>query len=109
MVKLFFSVLISGSLIAGNSFEKNCIPCHKERGVSLRDTFMQALLVYSGEKNMKAGLKYFLRHPSTETSVMGRLFLKSYPLKKASELDDTALDDALNTYWERYKIIGNLH
>ncbi len=89
-------------------FDRNCVPCHRRENVSLRRTFMNALLVYSGERNMKAGLAYFLRHPSIETSVMGRRYFRRHPLKAATTLSPRELREALDTYWERYKVIGNL-
>ncbi|ADV46730.1 hypothetical protein [Nitratifractor salsuginis] len=98
---------LSGMLSAG-SFDRNCVPCHRKEGVSLRKTFMNALLIYSGEHNMKAGLKYFLRHPSKETSVMGEEYFKNHRLMPPSTLSDRELEEALDEYWERYKVIGRL-
>jgi hypothetical protein len=92
----------------GGSFDRNCVPCHRKERVPLRQTFMNALLIYSGERNMKAGLKYFLRHPSRETSVMGREYFRTHRLKKPSTLSDPELEEALDEYWERYKVIGRL-
>ena len=105
-------ILIVGGLcsllLTAGSFEKNCIPCHRKERVSLRRTFMNALLIYSGEKNMKAGLKYFLRHPSIETSVMGKAYFRIHGLKAPSRLSERELDEALDQYWERYKVVGRL-
>jgi len=100
--------LLSGLLSASGSFDRNCIPCHQREKVSLRKSFMNALLIYSGEKNMKAGLKYFLRHPSIETSVMGEKYFKTHRLMEPLKISDRELDEALDTYWDRYKVIGNL-
>ena len=100
--------LLSCLLLEAGSFDRNCLPCHRKEGVSLRRTFMNALLVYSGERNMKAGLKYFLRHPSVETSVMGRDYFRHHSLKAPTTLSDRQLEEALDEYWERYKVIGNL-
>ena len=101
-------MLLGSNLAWGGSFDRNCIPCHRQEKVSLRKTFMNALLVYSGEKNMKAGLRYFLKHPSRDTSVMGDEFFRTHSLKRPSQLSDAELDEALEEYWERYKVIGNL-
>ncbi len=57
---------------------------------------------------MKAGLKYFLRHPSKETSVMGEEYFRTHRLKAPITLTDSELDAALDIYWQRYKVIGNL-
>lgn len=95
-------------MLSAGSFDRNCVPCHRKEGVSLRKTFMNALLIYSGEHNMKAGLKYFLRHPSKETSVMGEEYFKNHRLMPPSTLSDRELEEALDEYWERYKVIGRL-
>ena len=100
--------LAAGLFVSGGSFDTHCVSCHRSTGVSLRDTFMNALLVYSGEQNMKAGLKYFLKHPSIETSVMPREYFQTHPLKAPTTLSDEELDEALSEYWERYKVIGRL-
>ncbi len=113
MKRVVFSLLIliglGMALSAQTSiFDRNCVSCHRREGVSLRRTFMNALLIYSGEQNMKAGLKYFLRHPSKETSVMGEEYFRTHRLKAPTTLTDSELDAALDTYWQRYKVIGNL-
>ena len=102
--------LILGSfpLHATNAFERACVPCHQKKQISLRKTFMNALLVYSGKENMKAGLKYFLRHPRRDSSVMGEAFLDKHGLAKPLQIDDKTLDEALEIYWKRYTVQGRL-
>jgi len=97
-----------GALHAEDVFDRECVACHVRKKVSLRKAFMNALLVYSGEENMKAGLKYFLRHPRRDSSVMSEAFLDLHGVKEPMTLDDAALDKALDIYWERYRVIGNL-
>jgi len=109
MRRVLTGAVLAVSLCPGaGSFERHCVPCHRQERVPLRQTFMNALLIYSGEKNMKAGLRYFLRHPSIETSVMGKAYFRTHRLKAPSPLDDRALDEALDEFWERYKVIGRL-
>ena len=108
---VLLGVVLAVTLLKGGEpgvFDRHCVPCHRRERVSLRRTFMNALLVYSGERNMKAGLAYFLRHPSVETSVMGRRFFRRHRLKAPTTLSPRELREALETYWERYKVIGNL-
>ncbi len=96
-------------LHAGNAFDRTCIPCHRREQVALRSTFMHALLVYSGHENMKAGLKYFLRHPRRDSAVMEESFFATHPLHPPLSLDDATLDQALEIYWKRYTVQGKLH
>ena len=100
--------LLAASLSAAGSFQKNCVPCHNRENVSLRETFMKSLLIYSGERNMKAGLKYFLRHPRRDTSAMGEEYFAEHPLKDPLTIPESELDEALAEYWERYRVTGRL-
>ncbi len=102
-------LLITATLSAQDTFDRVCVTCHIEQKISLRQTFMNALLVYSGRENMKAGLKYFLRHPRRDSSVMGEAFLDKYGLAKPLTIDDATLDEALDIYWKRYTVQGKLH
>ena len=102
-------LLLSITLPEQDTFDRVCVTCHTEKKISLRKTFMNALLVYSGKENMKAGLRYSLRHPRRDSSVMGEAFLDAHGLAKPLKIDDKELDEALDIYWKRYTVQGNLH
>ena len=106
---LMIAFLLTATLPAQDTFDRVCVTCHVEKKISLRKTFMNALLVYSGRENMKAGLKYFLRHPRRDSSVMGEAFLDAHGLAKPLTIDDATLDKAFDIYWKRYTVQGNLH
>ncbi len=105
---LVLLLAMSSFVYAGNVFEEECVKCHLERKISLRKTFMNSLLIYSGKENMKAGLKYYLRHPRRDSSVMSEQFLDRYGVIKPLKIDDTKLDEALEIYWNRYTVQGKL-
>ena len=109
MVKkvLVISLVIS-HLFATDIYEKNCMKCHRDLPVSLKEIFMDYLLVYGGEKNMKAGIKHYLKYPSKDISMMSKLFIMNYGIKEKTELLDSELDRALDIYWDKFKIIGKL-
>ncbi|SFV70377.1 hypothetical protein MNB_SV-3-795 [hydrothermal vent metagenome] len=69
---------------------------------------MRYLLVYSGENNLKAGLKHYLKYPSKDISVMSDLFLDTYGVKHKTVLSDRQLDEVLDTYWDKFKVFGKL-
>ena len=99
---------IFSGLFAQNSYERNCVGCHEDLPISLQRMFMNYLLVYGGEKNMKAGLKHYLKHPSKDISVMSGLFINSYGIKKKSDLSEKEIEASLNIYWDKYKVFGKL-
>ena len=108
VVAVVFVLAGVSSLSAEDLFDRECVACHVREQVSLRKAFMNALLVYSGEQNMKAGLKYFFRHPRRDSSVMSEAFLREHPIKQPLTLDDATLDRALDIYWRRYTVQGKL-
>ncbi len=108
MVKKILLIVLFSFFLNGN-FKKSCLDCHTKIGVNLRKTFMNALLVYGGEKNFKVALFFYCKNPTKMTSVMSDDFLKNYlPLKKFIKIDDNELKKSLNEYWNSYKVIGNL-
>jgi len=106
--KLYIIVLLTVSLFAQNAYDKHCVACHKSLPTSLQGMFMRYLLVYSGEKNVKAGLKYYLKYPRKDTSVMSDLFVRTYGIKKQTNLSDKVLDEAIDVYWEKFKVFEKL-
>ncbi len=105
MVKIILIFFISFTLVdAANS----CIECHRKKGISLRKTFMQALLVYGGEKNFKTALFYYCKNPTKSSSVMDEEFIKKYLPLKPIKVSDELLKKLINWYWDNYKIEGNL-
>ncbi|MEA3456606.1 MAG: hypothetical protein U9R26_08870 [Campylobacterota bacterium] len=106
--KLIVTISMTLSLFGQNAYEQHCIQCHRELPMTLQRMFMNYLSVYSGEKNTKAALKHFMRHPRGDTSVMSELFLKNFAVKQPLMISDQALNEAIDIYWETYKVIGKL-
>jgi hypothetical protein len=109
MVKRFMLLLfLLINLQAQDVYERKCIPCHKDLPTSLQQMFMVYLENYSGEKNVKTILKYYLIHPSKSLSVMSDLFIDSHGIKKPTKLNDAELDKAIDSYWEKFKVFDKL-
>ena len=109
MVKsIMVAMLILSGVYSQDAYERHCVECHKELPTSLQRMFMNYLLVYSGEKNMKAGLKHYLQYPSKEISVMSDLFIDNYGIKKKSDLKEKEIDKALDIYWDKFKVFNKL-
>ena len=100
--------LLTLSLVGSDAYERNCVECHSRLPMSLQKMFMEYLSVYSGEKNTKAALKHFMRFPRKDTSLMSTLFLKNFVLKKPLKISEKELNEAIDIYWERYKVIDKL-
>jgi len=105
---LFLSLLLLQPLMSENIYERNCMPCHHDLPTSLQQMFKEYLLVYSGEQNVKAGIKHYLKYPNKSISVMSELFIDNFGIKKKSTLTPEELDEAVNIYWEKFKVFNKL-
>ncbi len=106
--KLLIALILISHLQAQGVYERNCIPCHKDLPTSLEQMFLAYLAAYSGEKNVKTIMKYYLNHPTNSLSVMSDLFKSSYGIKKPTKLNNKELDEAINSYWEKFKVFDKL-
>lgn len=104
---LLFSLLTCG-IYAQDAFERNCIACHQALPATLQEMFKHYLLIYSSEINMKAGIKHYLRYPTKDISAMSDLFVDNYGIKKKSTLSQKELDEAVDIYWEKFKVFDKL-
>ena len=101
-------LLLTYSLFPQDAYEKNCVECHNQLPTSLQRMFMKYLLVYGGEKNMKAGLKHYLLYPSKDISVMSDLFIDNYGIKQKTTLSESEIEKALAIYWDKFKVFDKL-
>jgi len=103
-------ILFAGAtlLFSSDIFEKKCVPCHKTLPTSLGGMFKSYLLIYSSERFVKAGIKHYLRNPSRSISVMSDLFIDTYGIKKPTTLSDEELNEAVDIYWEKFKVFDKL-
>jgi len=108
MVKVIFIMLLGLKLISYDIFDKECVYCHKMLSVSLKDTFFKYLLRYSSEKSVKSVMFYYLKNPTVELSVMPKEYIKIFGIKQKSDLNDTQLKEAIDIFWDRYKVFGKI-
>jgi len=103
-------ILFTGTtlLLPSDIFEQKCVPCHKTLPTSLGEMFKSYLLIYSSERFVKAGIKHYLRNPSKSISVMSDLFIDTYGIKKPTTISDRELDEAVDIYWEKFKVFDKL-
>ncbi len=91
-----------------NTYQTNCLVCHKQLSFDLGTIFFEYLLKYSDEVSVKSALVDFLEHPNSDTSVMTKEYIKSFGLKQKSELSKKELQEAIDIYWEKYTVFGKL-
>jgi len=76
--------------------------------LTMQKIFMRYLLKYSSEVSVKSALFDFLKNPNYFTSALRRDQIARYGLKGKTTLTDEELRQAIDTYWEQYKIFGKL-
>ena len=105
IILTFFSL---SQLWGQNVYERTCVECHKVLPTTLQQMFKEYLQTYSGEENVKAGLKHYLHYPSKSISVMSELFIDTYGIKNKSSLNKKELDEAIDIYWDKFKVFDKL-
>jgi hypothetical protein len=107
--KMLLYVVLSVGIFADNAYERHCVSCHRDLPTSLQGMFKNYLLVYSGEQTVKAALRHYMRYPSRHISVMSDLFISTYGVKDRLHISDKELKEAIDIYWEKYKVFGKLN
>ena len=112
MVKnLIYIFILSCSLYAKgekDTYEANCVKCHDKLSLSIDKYFYRYLLKYSSEKDVKDAMFDYLKNPTIEKTIMSESLVKRFGIKKKTKLSDEKLEEALDAYWDRYKIFGKL-
>lgn len=114
MVKILLILLMSISFLIADKrnndiiYDLNCVGCHKRMPVTIDKYFYRYLLKYSSEKDVKLGMFEYLKNPTKEKTIMAESFITRFGIKKKSNLDDERLKEAIDSYWDRYKIFGKL-
>ena len=108
MGKLVFVFIILVQILHGNIYQDNCVKCHQKLPVSIDKYFYKYLLIYSGETDTKNAIINYLKVPVKETTVMSDSFIERFGVKKPTTLKEKELKDAVDIYWEEYKVFGKL-
>jgi len=106
--KIVLVTLLYTNIHASDIYERNCMECHQKLPASLQEMFKRYLLFYSSEANVKAGIKHYLRYPSKDISTMSDLFIDTYGVKEKTQLNEKELNEAINSYWKKFKVFGKL-
>lgn len=107
MVKILWIIVLS-SVLQASVYEDNCIKCHDKLPVSIDKYFYKYLLIYSSESDMKHAIINYLKVPIKETTVMSDSFISRFGIKKKATLNERELQEAVDAYWDRYKVFGKL-
>lgn len=108
MVRKTLLVLLLAAALHSGVYEQNCVSCHKKLPVDIDKFFYRYLLRYSSEKAVKKAMQDYLKNPDINKTVMPEEFIERFGIKPKSTLSDKELKEAIDTYWEKYKVFGKL-
>ena len=113
MVRIFLVLfLIISSLNVARSeddiYETNCLKCHSKLPVAIDKYFYRYLLKYSSEKDVKKAMFEYMKNPTVEKTIMAESFITRFGIKKKTTLSDDKLMEALDIYWDEYKVFDKL-
>lgn len=103
MVKIITIAMLS-TLSFGDSFDTNCLACHKKSEVPLDMIYKRYLLKYSSPKSIKSAMIAYLKAPSFESSQLPKGLLMNMPIKPKSTLSQAELEKSVDEYLNRYDI-----
>ena len=89
-------------------YETNCVKCHSKLPVTIDKYFYRYLLKYSSEKDVKKAMFDYMKNPTVEKTIMAESFITRFGIKKKTNLSDDKLMEALDIYWDEYKIFNKL-
>lgn len=110
MVKQIIFYLVCISFLNANEtvYEHNCVPCHKDMAVKIDKFFYRYLLKYSSEMEVKRAMTAYLKNPKAESSILTDGLINRFGVKKKTHLSDDELQEAIDAYWDKYKIFNKL-
>ena len=107
MVKILILSLLF-NLSYADIYKNNCVACHSKYPVKLDKFFYRYLLKYSSEREVKRAIESFLKNPTLKKTIMPDGFINRFGIKDKSNLNLQELKEAIDIYWESYKVFGKL-
>ena len=91
-----------------SALEEGCLSCHKAQQIPSEMIYRRYLMHYASKETIKKKIAAYLKHPSTDTSIMPAPFFRKFPLKKATTLDDKRLERLIEAYIAHYDVDGKI-
>ena len=76
--------------------------------ITLDKFFFRYLLKYSSEEKVKRAMMDYFKDPKPENSILEPWLISRIGVKKRTTLTDKELQNALQEYWETYKVFGKI-
>jgi len=90
------------------NLQKACLFCHQAQQIPSEMIYRRYLMRYSSKETIKKKITAYLKHPSTDTSIMPAPFFRKFPIKKATALDDKTLERMVEAYIAHFDVKGKV-
>lgn len=108
MVKIVVMVFVILLHLQASVYKENCVKCHQSMPVKIDKFFYRYLLKYSSEIETKYAITEYLKNPKKENSILNAALLNRFGVKKKTTLSAKKLQEAIDEYWNIYKVFGKL-
>lgn len=108
VVRILTLILINLTLLLSNPYQSNCLKCHRDMVVGIDKFFYRYLLIYSSEREVKEALFEYMKNPTESKSTLAKALLNRFGVKAKTTLSDKELREAIDIYWDIYKVFGKL-
>ena len=96
------ATLLFALLCSAQDFQKECMACHKKKGIDLKKIYFDYLLEYSSKRATIKAMREYLLNPDPSK----QLYIDAKPYRH--EIDKKRLGKLLEIYWDRYTVIGKI-
>ena len=96
------AILLFALLCNAQDFQKECMACHKSKGIDLKKIYFDYLLEYSSKRATIKAMREYLPNPDPSK----QLYIDAKPYRH--KIDKKHLDKLLEIYWDRYTVIGKI-
>ncbi len=94
--------------LEADSLQHTCLSCHQAQQIPSEMIYRRYLMRYASKETIKKKMAVYLKHPTTDTSIMPAPFFRKFPLKKATTLEDTRLERLIEAYIAHYDVDGKI-
>ena len=102
-IVLLLSLLLF-QVFGNDTFDQQCVSCHKKLPLSFESFYMRYLVKYSSQSRIKEAMFYYLRDPKKVQSVMEKPYLDYLGVMEAVNISDVKLKEMIDIYIKMYDV-----
>ena len=108
MVKQITIISLLLTMLNASDFDNDCLSCHNN-DFKFNMMMKKYTQKYSSEKKIKKAIFEYLKNPLKEKSVLPFGYINRFGIKEKTDLDDEALSDMIDIYYDKYNIKSKIY